>query len=537
MATSSDPKSFNAIIAKETSTTAVTNLIFEGLTRTNGVTLQVEPNLAQRWDVSADGLTWIFHLRPGVVWSDGEPFKADDVVFTFNKLIYNEEIPTSARDVFTLEGKIFNVEKVDDKTVKFTLPAKFAPFLQGMSQEILPEHKLKKFVEEGKFNFTWGIDSVPQEIVGTGPFKLKKYVPGEKVILERNPRYWRVSKEGDPLPYLGKIIYLIVPNPDTALLKFIDGELDYTGVRGSDYPFLKPKEARGNFTIYNTGPDFGTNFIVFNQNPGKNPKTNEPFFDPVKLSWFTNPNFRQAVAHAIDKSRMLSILKNGFGFPQDASMSPSATFFYNPNVIKYDYDLKKARVLLAEGGFVDKNQDGRLEDAQGHIVEFNLYTNSSAVERVQMAAMIRHDLSLLGMKVNFTALEFNSLVEKINSSFDWDAIILGLTGGIEPHFGKNVWASDGQLHIWNPKQEKPNTDWEKRVDEIFNAGVQELDENRRKVLYDEWQVIVSKELPIIYTVLDVDLFAVRNKFGNLNPTSYGGAFHNLEEIYVKDGFK
>ncbi len=116
-------------------------------------------------------------------------------------------------------------------------------------------------------------------------------------------------------------------------------------------------------------------------------------------------------------------------------------------------------------------------------------------------------------------------------------MILGLTGGIEPHFGKNVWHSSGHLHMWYPLQESPATEWEKRIDEIFSLGVQELDEDKRKVLYDEYQYIVSQNLPLIYTILSAKISAVRNKFGNLNPTNYGGVFHNLEEIYIKEQYR
>jgi len=534
LAASSDPKSFNAILAKETSTTRVTDLLFEGLTRVNGITLEVEPNLAQRWETSADGREWIFHLRPGVQWSDGRLFSADDVVFTFNELIYNENVPTSARDVFTVNGKIFKVEKLDSRTVKFTLPAKFAPFLKGMSQEILPKHKLKKTVDSGNFNFTWGIDTNPKEIIGTGPYRLVSYRPGERLVFERNPRYWKFSKQNERLPYISKIIYLIVPNPETVLLKFMEGDLDYCPLRGMDYPLLKPKEKQGHFTIYDTGPDFGSNFLIFNQNSGVNPKTRNPFVDPPKLAWFTNRDFRRAVAHAIDKKRIIDILMNGLGYPQDAALSPSAGLFYNPEVIKHEYDLEKAKVLLREAGFMDRDGDGTIEDPHHHPVEFNLYTNSNASERIQIAGMIRHDLEQLGMKVNFQVLEFNSLVSKLTSTFAWEAILIGLTGGVEPHFGKNVWSSSGQLHMWHPLQKSPATSWEKRIDEIFDLGVQELDEARRKVLYDEYQHIVSRELPVVFTVLEANIFAVRNKFGNLKPTSYGGAFHNLEEIYIKE---
>ena len=137
------------------------------------------------------------------------------------------------------------------------------------------------------------------------------------------------------------------------------------------------------------------------------------------------------------------------------------------------------------------------------------------------------------MKVNLVPVEFNTLVNKLMSSFDWDMVMIGLTGGVEPHFGQNVWRSSGGLHLWNPHQRKPATAWEERMDEIYDQGAQELDENKRKVLYDEFQRIVADQLPVIYTVLNMDMYAVRNKFGNLKPTVNGGAFHNIEEIYIK----
>jgi peptide/nickel transport system substrate-binding protein len=533
LATISDPKSFNPIVAKETSTTEITGLIFEGLTRLNGVTLEVQPHLARSWTVSEDGLTWIFHLRDDVIWQDGHKFSADDVVFTFNDLIYNPQIPASARDIFTIEGKFFRVEKIDDYKVKFILPRKFAPFLMGMSQEILPRHVLEESLKEGKFNFTWGLDTPLEQIVGTGPYKLIKYLPGEKVILESNPLYWKKDARGNRLPYIEKIAYLVVQSQDTAFLKFKEGEIDYYGMRGEDYPALKPKEKKGNFTVFNTGPAFGENFLVFNQNPDINPQTGKPFVEPKKLKWFRNKKFRQALAHAIDKASLINIVLNGLGLSQNSSMSPSSGLFYNPDVRKYEYNLEKARTILKEEGFSDANGDGFLEDKDGNTVEFSLYTNSGNTERIKIAQIIRKDLERIGLKVNFMPLEFNLLVSKLDSTYDWDAIILGLTGGIEPHFGANVWQSSGQLHMWYPRQKKPSTDWERRIDEIFNQAVQELDRNKRKTLYDEWQVIVSENLPFIYTALPLSIFAVRNKFGNLHPTSYGGAFHNLEEIYIK----
>ena len=532
LATISDPKSFNPIVAKETSTTAVTNLIFEGLTKTNGVTTEVEPSLASSWDISEDGLRWTFHLREEVRWSDGQPFTAEDVVFTFEQLIYNPDVPASSRDIFTIDDKPIQVKAFDAHTVEFTLPVPFAPFLRALGQEILPAHKLREIVKAGAFPSAWGLDAPAEEIVGTGPFKLSAYLPGQYVRFVRNNRYWRQDAEGRPLPYLNEVRMLIVQTQDVELLKFQEGELDVYGMRAADFALLKPGEAKGSYTIYELGPGFGSSFIFFNLHPGTNPQTNTPYVPPHKLAWFQDARFRRAVAHAIDKQAIIEIVMNGLGFPQTGPMGPSEGFFYNPDVPAYAFDLERAKALLAEAGLSDRNGDGAIEDGQGRPVEFTLYTNSGNTDRIQIANLIRKDLERLGMKVHLNQLEFNNLVAKLDATFDWDAILLGLTGGIEPHFGRNVWHSSGHLHMWHPRQSSPATEWEAELDRIFDQGVQELDPQKRKALYDRWQVIVAEQLPLIYTVLPPSLVAVRNRFANLHPTAYGGALHNLEEIYL-----
>jgi peptide/nickel transport system substrate-binding protein len=508
-------------------------MLFEGLTTIDPFTLASKPNLAERWEVSTDGLVWTFDLRPGLRWSDGAPLTADDVLFTFNELIFNPDVPNSSRDIFTINGKPIRVEKVDSLRVRFILPFKFAPFLRSLGQEILPRHILETAVKAGKFNFTWGIDAAPSEVVGSGPFHLKRYVPGQRVELERNTNYWKRSIDGDQLPYLDRVLVLIVPSLDVELLKFIEGSTDIYDLRGMDYPLLKPQEKKKNFTVYDRGPDMGSSFVVFNENPGVNPKTGKPFVAPYKLNWFRDVRFRRAVAYAIDRNKIIEIVKNGLGYPQYSPESPAVGMFYCADVQKYDYDLAKARALLKEAGFADRNGDGILEDQDNHTLEFNLYTNADNTERVDIAAIIRRDLESLGMKVNFLLVEFNTLVGKLTSTFDWDAIVLGLTGSIDPHFGQNVWLSSGQLHMWYPQQKEPATSWEKRIDELFSLGAQELDEQKRKAYYDEYQKIVADEVPMVYTALSARLTAVRNKFGNLKPAPFGGVLHNLEEIYVK----
>jgi peptide/nickel transport system substrate-binding protein len=533
LATVSDPKSFNLIVANETSTSRILErYVFEGLTKENGVTTEVEPNLAESWDISKDGLTWTFHLRKDVKWADGIPFTAADVVFTFNNLIFNPKIPNSSRDVFTIDGKLPKVEFVDDTTVRFILPKPFAPFLRQLTQPILPKHKLDSIVAANKFNEAWGLDTPLSEIVGTGPFILKQYVPSQRLVYERNPQYWKKDKLGKPLPYLERIVMIIVPDLNAELLKFSAGEIDALGMRPQDYSILKKKEKSGNYTVYNCGPNFGTEFVCFNLNPGKSNK-GKPFINPIKLRWFNNLLFRQAVAHAIDKQSIINNIFYGLGYPQDAEEGAVNVFFHNPDVKKYPYDLAKAKLLLTQAGFTDRNKDGWLEDNQGNRVEFNLMTNVENNLRVDIANIIIADLNKLGLKVTLQAINFNTLINKINVTFDWDAILLGLTGGVEPYGGRNVWHSSGQLHLWNPRQQKPATDWESKIDSLFDASAIELDQNKRKQLFDEFQNIVAEELPVIYTVNQAALYAVKNKFGNVHPTAFLGVFYNIEEIYIK----
>ena len=533
LAITSDPKSFNPILAKETSTTTITSHIFEGLTTVDPFTLKVIPNLAESWESSRDGLTWTFVLREGLRWSDGKPFTSEDVVFTFGDLIFNDDIPNSSRDIFTLDGKPIRVEAVDARTVRFVLPVKFAPFLRSLSQEILPKHVLADAVRNNKFSFTWGIDTKPSGIVGMGPYLIADYQPGRRIIFRPNPYYWKKGAQGEKLPFIQKIEYLIVPSMDVELLKFLEGTIDAYAMRGMDYPLLKPEEKTRNFTVYDLGPDMGSSFITFNQNPGINAKTGKPFVAAPKSLWFADVRFRRAVAYAVDKKRIIDIVKNGLGYPQDSAESPAVGQFYCAAVMKYPFDLDASRALLKDMGFMDQDGDGVLEDPQGHKLEFNLYTNADNGERVDVASIIRSDLERVGMKVNLQLVEFNTLVAKLTSSYDWDAIVLGLTGTMDPHFGQNVWRSSGQLHLWNPQQKTPATDWEKKVDGIFEAAGQEFDEARRKAYYDEYQKIVAEELPVIYTALGAQLTAVKNKFGNLKPAPFGGVFHNLEEIYIK----
>jgi peptide/nickel transport system substrate-binding protein len=272
---------------------------------------------------------------------------------------------------------------------------------------------------------------------------------------------------------------------------------------------------------------------VLNQNPEINPYTKKPFVRPYKLKWFKNKKFRKAISYAIDRERIIDLVMNGLAIAQYSPLTPANNFFYTSEVKKYPYNPQKAKELLKEIGFKDSDGDGVLEDEDNHKLEITFFTNADNTQRVQIASLIKKDLEKIGMGINFIPLDFTNLVNKLTATYDWEMILIGLTGGIEPYFGKNVWSYKGNLHMWNPTK-KVLDDYEKEIEEIFEEAGQTLEEEKRKELFYRWQKIVSEELPLIYTVIPYSLYAIKNKFENLCPTVYGGAFSEIEYIYLKE---
>ena len=541
-ATISEPLTFNLAISTDASSSGVLGYLYEGLTQTSWLNDEVEPLLAESWERSDDGLTWTFHLRKDVSWHDGTPFTAHDVDFTFNRIIYNHDIPASSSPAFhfrfldeeTGEWKEepMTVTALDDYTVECVLPGPFAPFLRSMGTAIYPKHILEKHVDDGTFNDTWDIDTDPAEIVGTGPFTIGAYEPGERVVMRRNPNYWLKDDAGNSLPYLDEIVHVLVPDLESELEKFLAGESDVHGVLGEEYARLEPLQEEGDFTIFRRGPAFGTTFMGFNMNPGKNADTGEPYVAPRKLKWFRNTQFRQAVAHTIDKDTIIDDVQHGLGYPQWASVSPAAGDFHNPNVRRYEYDLDKANEILDGIGWTDTDGDGVREDDEGNDIEFSLVTNSGNTVRERVGTLVHQGMQEIGLKVDYQLVEFGDLVGRLTSTYDWEAMIIGFTGGTDPYSGISFWHSGEGLHLWYPNQPEPATEWEARIDELYITASRELDHEKRVALYHEAQAIASENVPVIYTTLSERLSAVRNVFGNMTPTLY--AIWDIRYVYRTD---
>ena len=536
----SDPATFNAILSKESPN--IFPFTYEGLVDENPITGEIEPKLAKSWEISEDGLQIIFTLRDNLKWSDGEPITANDVVFTYNDLVFNEDIPASGKDSFRIgeEKQLPKVEKVNDKQIKFIIPEPFAPFLQNIGLYIMPEHILRPKLEskdsEGKSLFlsTWGVDTPPEEIIVNGPYQLESYTTSQRVIFKKNPYYWQKDEDGNQLPYVERIIWQIVENTETSLLQFRSGSLDTISVSPEYFSLVKKEENRGNFTIYNGGAAYGTSFIAFNLNTGT--REGKPLIPPYKSRWFNNVNFRKAVAYSIDRQRMINNIYRGLGQVQNSPISVQSPY-YDKTLKGYDYNPEKAKELLLQEGFYYDEQ-GKLFDSDGNEVSFNFITNAGNKIRESMGSQIKQDLEKVGIKVNFTPIDFSVLVDKLKYSLDWDCHLIGLTGGNEPNGGANVWFTDGDLHMFNQGAEdlenRQISEWETTIEKLYIQGAKELDQNKRKEIYNQIQKIVEDKLPFIYLVNPNSLYAVRNRIEGVQYSPLGGAFWNVEKLKIKN---
>ncbi|MYH71842.1 MAG: hypothetical protein F4153_04600, partial [Acidimicrobiia bacterium] len=541
VASISEPLTFNLALARDAGSSGVLGYLFEGLTQTSWLNDEIEPLLAQSWERSEDGLRWVFHLRDDVQWHDGTPLTAHDVEFTFNRVIYNDDFQAASRASFEFrflndetgqwEQSQMTVTALDDHTVEFVLPQPFAPFLRSLGTAIYPKHILEEPIEAGTFAEYWGIDTDPTEIIGTGPFTIGEYAPGEHFVFERNPDYWLVDDAGGRLPYLDRVVRLIVEDLEDELALFRDGTTDFHGVLGEEFALLDPVADAENFTLHRRGPGFGTNFLAFNQNPGSN-EAGEPYVDPIQLHWFQNVAFRQAVAHTMDKAAMIDEVQHGLGYPQWSSVSPAAGDFHNPEVRQYPYDVDRANEILDELGWLDTDGDGIREDDMGNPIAFTMVTNEGNSVRAEITGIIHEGMTAAGLDVDFQIVEFGAMVAQLTATYDWEALVVGLTGSPDPFGGMTVWHSGEGLHLWYPNQPEPATEWEAEIDELYIAGSKELDHGQRVQHYWDAQAIVAENVPLIYTTQGERLGAVRNVFGNYTPTLYG--YWDLRYLFRTD---
>lgn len=531
------PKTFNPITSNDSSSGEVVGLMYSGLIGYDPVKQEYMPGLATEWKMDPDDKRiWIIRLRKGVQWSDGHPFTADDVLFGV-ETIYDTRYNSAARDIMQVNGQPLKFEKIDDHTIRviFPEPSGFARTLISAATPI-PRHAYGEMVKNGTFESELAAGVSPEKLVVIGPFKLKQYQSGERVILERNPYYWRVDQNGTRLPYLDNFIITYAPDKNQMEARFQRGDADgFARPMPASIPGLRDGQQQGNYTLHDLGPGMATDFVWFNLKPGSNPSTGKPYVDPVKSAWFSDPRFRQAVLYGINRDAIIRTELRGLAVPATGKESVANKFWYNPNVPKYKYDRKKAAALLDEMGLTLKPGQQWRTDAQGNPVSFTLITNKGNNVRERVAGLIAQDLRGLNIEVKPQYLDFNALLTLTDSTYEYEAVLLGLTGGsFEPASGMNAWLSSGRTNLYNPRQETPFTEWQAEIDRLAKEMVASVDLKKQRENYFRMQEISAEYLPLLPLWHQKEFVPVRNTFGNVRPSILNPyLLWNADEFYVK----
>lgn len=528
----SEPKTLNPALASDQSSLDVIYCMNADLIHINRQSQRTEPGLAESWSVSPDGKTYTLHLRRGLRFSDGQPFTADDVVFSF-RVYLDQKIDSPQRDLLIIGGKPISVEEIDAYTVRFLLPQPYAAaerLFDGFP--ILPRHLLQTPYADGSFAKAWAVSAPPGKFAGLGPFRLAEYVPGQRIVLERNPYYWKRDAAGKQLPYLNKLVFLFVSSEDAQVIRFLSGDTDVLGRFSSEnYSVLRGQQSAKRFRLDDLGPGLEYNFLFFNLNDlsGKGlPQI------AAKQAWFANLRFRQAVSSAIDRAAIVRLVYQDRATPLAAQVTPGNKLWLDPAIKPAPKSVQHARDLLKSAGFSWRS-DGSLVDASGKPVEFSILTSSSNAQRAQIATLIQSDLSALGMNVHVVTLDFGAMVDRLLNSFDYEAAIMSLADGdADPNTEMNVWPSNGGMHIWHLNEPRAATAWEADLDRLMNQQLVTLDHAKRRKLYDQVQQIVANRLPVICLASPDVLVAAKDRVGNFSPAILEPyVLWNVDRIYVR----
>jgi len=531
-----EPKTLNPLIAGDARSREVIGVMQADLVHINRATQLTEPSLAKSWKVSPNGLEYTLVLRQGVKFSDGQPLDADDVLFTF-RVYLDEKVHATQHDFLIVGGKPISVRKLDAYTLVFQLAKPYGAgerLFDGFY--ILPRHLLEKQYQEGKFDQVGTLATAASAWAGLGPFRLKEYVAGQRLVLERNPYYWKTDLKGNRLPYLDDLVYLFVQNADAQVLKFQSGETDVISQIGAENFTVLSRQQYG-YNMTDAGPGLEYYFLFFNLSEAGEKTPAEML---RKQKWFREVKFRQAVSAAVDREAIVRLVYQGRGAPLWGLVAPGNRRWGNEKLAHPARSLERARTLLKEAGFSwnnGPNGESRLLDAEGKPVEFSILTSSSNANYPKMAALVQDDLRQLGMRVQVVPLEFRSLLDRVLQTKEFDACLLGLVSfDADPTADTNVWLSSGGSHLWNPSQAHPATAWEAEIDRLMEQQLAAPSYEQRKKLYDRLQEILAEEQPMIFLASPDILVGAKNVVGNFHPAVLEPyVLWNVEQLYLKNG--
>ena len=489
------PRSFNRLLAVDQPTDMFAMLTQGWLVRLNRATFELEPWLAERWDSSPDGHTHTLHLRKGVTWSDGMPFTSADVLFTL-QAIYDPRAESVVGSNLLPGGKPIQAAAPDASTVVLTYAAPSGIGIGLLDMfPILPAHKLESALKDGTFAKSWATGTPPDQIAGTGPFVLREFKPGERLVFDRNPRYWRRAPDGQQLPYLDRLVLQLIPEQNAELLALQGGTTDLTQseLRPDDYVPLRRAEEQGKVTFIElgVGPDADAFWFCMDPQAKKGDR---------RLGFVQKREFRQALSHAVDREEFAQTVFLGEAVPIWGPITPGNKPWFSPNLPRYPYDLTRARDLLKSIGLEDRNGNGVVETADGVEARFTVVTQRGIGYYERGVTVLREQAAKIGIALEPAPLEYPTMIQRLLSC-QYDAIYMRpFSTQLDPAGNLDFWLSSGSTHLWNMGQKTPATEWESRIDTIMREQAATLDLNRRHELFNDAQRIFSENLPVLYFV-------------------------------------
>ena len=508
----SEPRTFNRWVDRNFPPELISQLTQSKLIRINRSTQEIEPALAQSWTASPDNQTFTLTLREAD-WSDGTPFTSADVLFTF-KAVYDPKVNSVLASALLVGGQPLAVTAPDAHTVVIKYPGPFGPGIAMLDNlSIAPKHKLEAALTAGTFAQAWGVATPVNELVSLGPFVLSRYEPGQRLVFDRNPHYWKKDASGAALPNLDQLILEVVPDQNAELVRLQAGQIDMLQqqVRPEDIATLRPMADQGKVKLLELGVGTDPDLFFFNLRPERWAK------DP-RGSWMARKEFRQAISHAVDREAFANTVFLGAGVPIWGPITPGNQKWFSPNVPRYGFSVDKAKALLAGLGLANRDADEWLEDEKGTEARFTLltYRGNSSLERG--SAVLREDLRPLGIAVDVVALEQGALTERMVKG-DFEAIAFFFSSSnLDPAMNPDFWLSSGSAHIWNIGQATPATEWEKQVDGLMQKVMSGTDQAERKQFFDQVQKIFAENLPVIYFVAPRMYMGVSSRVGSMSPT-------------------
>jgi peptide/nickel transport system substrate-binding protein len=488
-----EPRAFNRHVSSDQTSDTLVTLMQGRLVRINRSTFELEPWLAERWESSSDGRTHTLHLRPGVLWSDGTAFTSADVLFSL-RAVYDPSVKSVLASSLMVGGQPITAAAPDAATVVLTFATPSGPGLRLLDMlPILPRHKLESALTSGTLARAWGTSTPPEEIVGTGPFVLREYQPGQRLIFDRNPRYWRKAPNGDALPYIDRLVLELAPDQNAELLRLQSGATDLTHgeLRSDDYIPVRRAEQAGTLTMVELGVGPDADGFWFCLKPEK--KASDPRF-----AFINRREFRQAISHAVDREEFAQTVFLGEAVPIWGPITPGNRPWFSPNVPRYPFDPARARALLQGIGLEDRNGNGVVEDKSGTEARFTVITQQGIGYYERGTTVLRDYAAAVGIALDIVPLEFSAMVSRLLAC-DYDAIYMRpLTTDLDPAQNLDYWFSSGAAHLWNMQQKAPATEWEKQIDTLMREQATALDLARRQEIFAEVQKVLAENVPVLY---------------------------------------